>query len=308
MTIYIDLVLLENIIMNYIIILASAILSKNRISLIRAFISSIIGSLYAVLNYLMDLNIISNIIFKIVVSILMILIVFKYNRFKLLIKQLIMFYLVSFTFGGTAFMLLFFLKPSSVILNGNHFVGTYPIKITIMGGIVGFVIITIVSIFIKNKYFISICDIYIFYNNKEIKVKSLVDSGNLLKDPISKMDVIIVEKHSLLNLFDEELINSVDKMLKGCLLTDINNRKEQYNFRVIPFSSLGKENGMLIGFKPDYVKICGEEENYRADIIIGIYNGKLSKTNKYTSLVGLSVFEKGGRINENLRKSKIKYF
>ena len=64
-----------------------------------------------------------------------------------------------------------------------------------------------------------------------------------------------------------------------------------YSFKFIPFSSLGNENGMLVGFKPDYIKIYGEEENVRTDVIIGIYDGKLTKTNKYTSLVGLNILK-----------------
>lgn len=43
------------------------------------------------------------------------------------------------------------------------------------------------------------------------------------------------------------------------------------------------------GFKPDYIKILDEEECIRNDVIIGIYNGKLCKSNLYTSLIGLDI-------------------
>lgn len=46
------------------------------------------------------------------------------------------------------------------------------------------------------------------------------------------------------------------------------------------------------GFKPDYVKILDEEECIRKDVIIGIYNGKLCKSNLYTSLIGLDILTK----------------
>ena len=62
---------------------------------------------------------------------------------------------------------------------------------------------------------------------------------------------------------------------------------------------------MLIGFKPDYVEIFGEEENIRNDVVIGIYEGKLSKTNRYESLVGLNIFKRSGKIYENFRKSEV---
>jgi len=57
-------------------------------------------------------------------------------------------------------------------------------------------------------------------------------------------------------------------------------------FRLIPFTSLGKENGMLIGFRPDYIEV-GEnaEKKGITDVIIGIYNRALSKNNNYSALL-----------------------
>ena len=63
-------------------------------------------------------------------------------------------------------------------------------------------------------------------------------------------------------------------------------------------SSLGNENGVLIGFKPDYIKIYSDEEIIKKDVIIGIYDGALSKTNLYTSLIGLGCFKKEGMKDE----------
>lgn len=307
MIIYIDLILLENIVMNYIILVATSIISKSRISLIRSLISATIGSIYSILNYLIALDIYTNLFLKILISVIMIKIVFNSKKIKTIFKQLIMFYLTSFTFGGVTFMLLFFINPKNVVFNGNHLVGLYPIKVTIIGGIVGFIIISIVAIIIKNKLNQNniIYDLKIRHKGKIIILKTLMDSGNLLKDPITNMDVIIVEKDSLKDLLDKEAFEYINKMKKGNLLQEKFEKIHKYKFKFIPFSSLGNENGMLIGFKPDCVEIYGEEENRRNDVIIGIYEGKLSQTNKYTSLVGLNIFKRSGSVNENFRKSEV---
>lgn len=307
MTIYIDLILLENIVMNYIILVATSIISKSRISLIRSLISATIGSIYSILNYFITLDTYTNLFLKILISIIMIKIVFDSKKAKTFFKQLIMFYLTSFTFGGVTFMLLFFINPQNVVFDGNHLVGLYPIKVTIIGGIVGFVIISVVAIVIKSRLNHNniIYDLKIIHNNKSIIIKTLIDSGNLLKDPITNMDVIIVEKDSLKTLLDKEAIEYINKMKKGNLLQESFVNMYKYKFKFIPFSSLGNENGMLIGFKPDFVEIYGEEENIRNDVVIGIYEGKLSKTDRYTSLVGLNIFKRSGRTNENFRKSEV---
>lgn len=298
MTIYLDIVLFENIILNYIIILSTAIISKSKISTLRIICSSIIGGIFAILNYIVNMDMVSSIIIKLMISIIMMLLAFQNYNLKKLVRQLIFFYLVSFTFGGIAFMLIFVVKPQNIIMKENHFVGTYPLKMAVLAGGVGFIIISIVSKIIKDRISKKsmICDLEIFYNGKNKKIKTMIDTGNLLKEPITKTDVIIVEKNSLIEVVPDEILKNISIILKGRWIEDEN--IHSYKFKLIPFSSLGNENGLLIGFKPDYIKIYSEEECTRNDVLIGIYDGKLSKNNLYTSLIGLDILNKEGKKNE----------
>ena len=75
MTLYIDLILLENIIMNYIIILATGMICRVNIKHFRLLVASLIGAIYAILVYLVDLRIYTNFVTKILISICMIFIV-----------------------------------------------------------------------------------------------------------------------------------------------------------------------------------------------------------------------------------------
>ncbi len=117
MTIYIDIIFLENLFMNYIILFATETIVKSPIKIIRTFISSTIGSIYAIISYMSGLKIFSNIILKIILSIAMIYIAFDSKNFKQFFKQLIVFYLTSFTFGGVAFALLYFISPQNILMN-----------------------------------------------------------------------------------------------------------------------------------------------------------------------------------------------
>ncbi len=290
MTVYVDVVLLENISMNYIILLASSLIGNRKVNFLKVLMASFIGGIYSIVNYVLDISFISNILFKIFISVIMIQMAFSNRNFKTFFKQLMLFYLVSLTFGGAAFMLLFFVNPSGIIFENGHLVGTYPIKIAILGGIVGFTIITIVSNFLRKVINEQICEIEIFYQGKNTKIKTFIDSGNLLKEPISHADVIVVEKESLKNIVDSQFLDSTENILKGNMIsngTDIIKNK----IKIIPFSSLGNENGMLVGFKPDYIKIYNDEIKITKNVIVGIYNGKLTKTNLYTSLIGLNILK-----------------
>lgn len=302
MTIYLDIVLFENVILNYIILLSTAIISKAQIRTLKILLSSLIGGIFSILSYIVDIDNFAGVIFKIIISIIMILIAFGDYKIKKILKELMFFYLTSFTFGGIAFMLLFFINPSNLIIQNNHFVGTYPLKVAVLAGGIGFIIITIIASIIKsnlNKRAM-ICDLEIFYNGKYKKLKTMLDTGNLLKEPISKQDVVIVEKDSLEGIVSNEILKNIKCILKGTWLDSEN--VHSYKFKLIPFASLGNENGLLIGFKPDYIKIYGEEECIRKNVLIGIYDGKLSRTNSYTSLIGLDILNKEERKNEFIQK------
>lgn len=78
-------------------------------------------------------------------------------------------------------------------------------------------------------------------------------------------------------------------------------------FRVIPFTSLGKQNGMLLGIKADGFSIQAENENVEVpNVIIGISTHDLTKNGLYSALVGLDILE-GSKTHESFEFAKNKY-
>lgn len=291
MTLYIDLILLENIIMNYIIILATGMVCKVNIKHITIFLASSVGAIYAILVYVINLPIYTNPIIKILVSTSMIYISFGSNNIKILLKQLLIFYLTSFCFGGSAYYLLHNINPNLVKSVNGVLTGTYPIKIAILGGILGFFIINISFRIIKNKLSKKdmIYNVGIFYKDKNTNIKVILDTGNLLTEPITKTPVIIVEAEKLKNIIPEKILNNAENIIYNNSLEEVD---EEIKTRcsIIPFSSIGKKNGIIIGFRPDYIKIYTEEgEQIRKKVIIGIYNNKLAKNELYSGLIGLNL-------------------
>ena len=308
MTVYLDVVLIENLCMNYIILFATGYILKVKRNHLRLIISAVLGAIYSILAYIQILPIYSNLIMKFILSVVMVYIAYKAKNIKLFGKQLLIFYLVSFVFGGCAFALLYFIKPQDVLIKDGVFIGTYPLKIALLGGIVGFTIMVIAFKVVryrlsKNDMF---CEIEIYIKEQSIKVKAMIDTGNLLKDPISREPVIVVEKDILYEIIPYEILNNIEKITGGDVNSDFYNESNvEYisKFRVIPFSSLGKQNGMLLGFKADKVitYIDSNEEELK-NVIIGIYNNKLSKNNKYNALLGLEILE-GGEKNEYIKSA-----
>jgi len=304
LTIYVDIIFLENIFMNCIILFATGIILKTKIKIIRLMCSSIIGSTYAVISYISALEIYSNFLLKIILSLIMVYIAFNPSRIKSFLKYIMIFYLTSFTFGGVAFALLYFISPQNIFFENGVLIGTSPIKIILAGGIVGFIIITVSFKNIKGKLTKKdmICNITIFFNNKQETIKVIIDTGNFLTDPITKIPVIVVEKDKLVNLLPKKLLINTSKFIKG---EDIEIGEYISKMRIIPFNSLGKEHGLLLGVKIDRVIINYQDTDKKVDeVIVGIYEGKLSKNNAYSGLIGLNILEKGEDLIEYTRYIK----
>ena len=291
LTVYLDIIFLENLCINCIILLATAVINKNSIGIIRILLSSFIGSLYAVIVYLSIAPIFSNIILKILLSICMVHIAYNPKNPKSLLKQLILFYLTSFTFGGVAFALLYFVKPQEILIKNGVLIGTYPIKIALTGVILGFIIITIAFKNFKKRLSKKdmFCNITIKINNKSKTIKAMIDTGNLLKEPLSGAPVVVVEKEELTEIIPKDILDNAQKIISG----EYNNiilSEYTPKFRVIPFSSLGKENGLLLGIKIDNLQIeYDEQENNISNAVVGIYDKKLTKNNLYNALIGLDI-------------------
>ena len=115
MTIYIDIVLIENLIMNYIILLATGIILKVKIKHIRIILASLLGAIYVVVAYISPLEIYASIILKLLLSIIIVYVAFNTQNSKQLLKYILIFYMTSFVFGGAAFALIYIVKPQDIL-------------------------------------------------------------------------------------------------------------------------------------------------------------------------------------------------
>ena len=292
MTIYLDLIFLENVFMNSIIIYATAIIIKKEIRIIRIIFGSLIGAIYATIYYITKLEIYSSTFLKLILSVVMVYISFNSKKIKFFLKELLIFYLTSFTFGGVTFALLYFISPNSIIFQNGVLVGIYPLKMILIGGLIGFSIIILSFKTIKNTISKKdmVCILSIKFDKKEVTTNAIIDTGNFLKEPITGNPVVIATKECLVKIIPEAILNNTNNIVNGQYIID---KKYLSKIKIIPFSALGIENGVLIGIKPDKITIYYQEkEKIFDDVIIGIYNKKISKNNKYNALIGLDIIER----------------
>ena len=294
MTIYIDVVFLENLVMNSIILIASGIILKKKLKWIRILLASSLGAIYTIIGYISVLEIYSNLVLKVILSILIIYIAFNPQTVKQLWKDVLIFYLTSFVFGGVAFALIYVVKPQDILMKNGLFLGTYPLKTVLLAAIVAFIILIAAFAIVKTKFSKKdmFCEVEVELNNKKIKTRAMIDTGNLLKEPITNTPVIVLEHTLLYECVPKQILDNLESILGGELVKIPEKIRNEYisKLKLIPFASLGKQNGMLVGIKADSLKIIQDEkEKENKNVIIGIYNKSLTKRGEYRALIGIDL-------------------
>ena len=212
-----------------------------------------------------------------------------------MLKMMVFFYLTSFVFGGAALSVIYMVNTGKISIQNGMIIGSYTLKTILIGVIIAFIVVILAFKLVKAKFSKKdlFCPITIKLNGKEIKTIAMLDTGNLLKEPITNIPVIVVEHTLLQDAVPKEILDNIEKILGGDLEEIPENIKNEYmsKLKVIPFTSLGKQNGMLLGLKADGVELEEAEEVKKVDkIIIGMYNKKLSKKEEYSALLGIDVF------------------
>ena len=293
MEVYIDILFLENIVINYIILMVSTRLVGKKSSHTRVLISAIIGAIYVVVMVILPhLIAIFTIVSKLILSILMTTIAFNPITIKEEIKALMSFYISTFIFAGTCFAIIYLnnnkLKFDNGILYYNN--ETSWLALLLSACVAILVVKAFIDLFrhkvIKDNYVVSI---KISLQNKVVTFPALIDTGNDLKEPISQLPVLVVEFSAIQNLLPTEF-TELYKKIENKIIENINlisGYSSLISIRLIPYDSLGNKNGILLGFKPDIVEITNNSEILKTDkIVVGICDNKLSADNEYKAIIG----------------------
>lgn len=241
--IYIDLVIVINFIIDILLLISVDLLLKRRAKFKRIVIASLLGSLSTLLLFYITSSIIL-LLFKLLISIFMVIISFKYESFNQFKDNIVWLYIISIILGGSIYLLN---NQIALINNGLVFSGS--------GFKINLFILSIISPIIVFKYikyqknfkntYSETYDVNIYYKGTKVTSTGFLDTGNKLKDPYFGRPIILVNK---------ELI------------------KKEVNTFYVPYNTVNKE-GLLEVFKPDKV-IINEKINRR--ILIGLSDVNLN--------------------------------
>ena len=246
MKVYIEVVILINFIIDFILLFGVCLILRRQTTLKRLLLSSLVGSL-TIISMFYNLSGLLLFIIKLITSLIMVIICCKFNSIKYTLKNIFYLYTLSIILGGSIYLISIEViskyKNLSFLSNGIY---------------LNFIILLIFSpliIYIYIKQIKQIKNVYINYYNIDIYLKdntktSLIgylDTGNHLIDPYKNRPIILVNKDKININYD--------------------------NFLLVPYDSLNN-HGLLKCIIPD--KICIENIGIKTNFLIGISEEKIN--------------------------------
>lgn len=268
MIIYVDVVFIENFIINLFLLHITAKTVKNEINLNRILFSSILGAGYVIILLYSKLKFLSFFSVKILMAFIMVVIAYNNKSFIAELKNLCIF--ISYAMFLAGMCLFLQLNSKDVYSIKGAILGDFSYKKQILALMIIYIFTDRIITYVKDKKILKklIYNVEIVTNEYNKTIKAFLDTGNELREPISNLPVLIVEKSELLYAQ-----NITDKLY-------------------ISYKAVNGEYGQLEAFKPLYINIyMDDEKKEKKQVVVALCDGKLSKENNYSALLSRGIFE-----------------
>lgn len=231
--VYVDLLIIEELILNYIILLGTSLLLNRLTNIKKIFLSSVIGLIPLIFLFANTHKLLLMLI-SLITIVIMSIITFKYKDLIYTVKNVFYIYFLSIFLAGSIYLINtnFLPKIDNYLLNCIVLLIIFPIITYIY-------IKSYQNIKNNNSNYYQI-DIYL-KDKPKITITSYLDTGNILKDPYRGRPIILVDR-KIIDYQNEKII-------------------------LVPYNTIDS-HGLLKCFTPEkiYIKNIG----YRKKLLIGI--------------------------------------
>lgn len=270
LAVYLDVIWALNLLFDSLLLYLTAIFLKRRIQLWRILAGGFIGSLIILLSFT-PLNVYSgHPISKLICSVFMVLMAFGYKRMKFFLKALMTLYVSTFLIGGALTGAHYFIQYDSelttkVMVSSVQGFGD---PVSWLFVLIGFPIAwhfsrkNVESMEMTKIQFEQIVDVRVNIENLSLVFKGLVDSGNQLYDPLSKLPVMFVSIKNQLEALPEPIRRMTIDPEQLIMGNEEFPPDWQSKIRIVPYSVVGQEHQLIVAIKPDLIMIEQKGSHY----------------------------------------------
>ncbi|WP_310604782.1 sigma-E processing peptidase SpoIIGA [Anaerosporobacter sp.] len=284
--VYIDLIFGVNLIMDYLILVFMKKLVKKNSKKRRMLLAAVLGGLGACLSIMVPMFRlgVAMMLFGVVLAGCMLRIAFHYKTMKALIKDILVYYAITFLLGGIMNYLYYYTSAGYYI---TEFIRILPSKALGFGYLLAFFAVAGSFIYLIKKFYLQMkgtrelfYNVELVFGEKKIICRGFLDTGNHLREPISRKPVIVADVEGIKEILPEELTQYAKELTGDMEQKNI----ENYAVRIkwIPYHAVGTEEGILPGIVFDEVNIFNEDTIvHNPNITVAIYRGKLTVDDSY---------------------------
>lgn len=246
MKIYLDVIFLINFLFDFFLLMITSILLRRKVQLINMFLGSLIGAL-SIFVLFININSFELFIIKVIISLIMVLVTFKYKNIRYTLKNMIYLYFTSMVLGGVLYYLNveFSYKQEGLVFYHDGLSINF-IFLIIFSPIIVYAYVKQIKELRNNYNNYYNCKIY--FNNNYLELTGFIDSGNKLVDPYLKRPVILINKKDY--------------------IYDIN----EFKMILVPYQGINS-NGLLECITP--TKISINNKLLKKKCLIGLLNDEI---------------------------------
>lgn len=259
-TIYVDVLLVLNIYVNFFLLRITAGLTHSPLRAWRCAASAVYGSLFSLTILLPELGTAVTLLIKLTAAVSIVAFAFGIKSKKRLFMDTIAFFAANFVLAGTVYGVYTLLKPEFIHFNNACFYIDFSLLVLIVTTAALYFGMRLIRM-MTDKAPVGSYKVFIRAGKKVISLSGLADTGNCLVDYFTGSPVIICSEESYSELTGKKL--DISLLPKG--------------FRLLPCTAVSGV-GLIPVFRPDEVMICsdmsGERKPVEAVIGFGECGGK----------------------------------
>lgn len=266
LVVYIDVLILENFIVNMFLVSITCQTLRVRADIRLMLVSAALGASYVITMLYPKLDYLTKLPFQILVAAFMVFIVLGAKKLILILKGTSLLILYSMLLSGFC-VFIQYKKSGNTVFSTNLIDFDY--RWLLLSIMILYVVIYRFVVFIQDRKELAsyTYNVEIVTNKFTRTVKAFLDTGNELREPVTNLPVMIVEKSLLggLELKDSEKL-------------------------FIPYKVVNGSSGKLEGFKPEFIKIYYEDNKFELrNVIIGVCDNKLSEIDEFEALLSRGI-------------------
>jgi len=249
-TIYVDVLVSVNLIVDYFLLYAAAVLTARHRDRVRMCLGAVVGGAGSLTILLPRLPAVASVVIAVAVSALMTLTAFEWRGLKCFFRTMLVMYALSATYSGVMLLLWSLTDNGSITVNnGAVYISIDP----------GLLIVTTVVLYGAMSLFAGRirsrslsrrrCTVAITEKGRKVTLEGLVDTGNTLTEPFSGMPVIVVSKSTAEGIAPDCVLEPE----KTGSMTEMVSRR----IRMVPYHTAGGA-GVMVAYRPERMDIYME--------------------------------------------------